>query len=50
VVLVVIIAGALPGAPLEANGEATTYQNFIIEKHELLVAQAWITHWPRRSC
>jgi Domain of unknown function (DUF4386) len=26
----------------EANGEATAYQNFIIEKHDLLVAQAWM--------
>jgi hypothetical protein len=40
--LVVVIAGALPGAPLEANGEATAYRNFIIEKHDLLVAQAWM--------
>ena len=41
-VLVAIIAAALPGAPPKADGKAITYQNYIIEKHDLIVAQAWM--------
>ena len=41
-VLVAIVAGALTGAPPQANGDAATYQNFFIEKHDLLVTQAWL--------
>jgi hypothetical protein len=41
-VIVAIVAGALTGAPPQANGDAATYQNFFIEKHDLLVTQAWL--------
>jgi hypothetical protein len=41
-VLVAIIAAGIPGAPPKADGKATTYQDYFIEKHDLLVAQAWM--------
>jgi hypothetical protein len=40
-VLVVIIAALIPGAPPEADGKATTYQNYLVE-HQSLVVQAWM--------
>lgn len=41
-VLIGVIAGALTGAIPHADGRATTYQNYFIEKQDLLVAQAWL--------
>jgi hypothetical protein len=41
-VLIVLIAAALSGVPPEANGNAATYQNYIVEHQGGLVAQAWL--------
>jgi hypothetical protein len=41
-VLVALIAAALPGAPPEADGKATTYQSYFIEHQHALVTQAWM--------
>jgi hypothetical protein len=41
-VVLVIGAAAVLGAPPEADGKATTYQNYFIEKHDLLVVQGWL--------
>lgn len=41
-VLIALIAAGLPGVPPPADGKATTYQNYFIEKHDLLVTQAWM--------
>jgi hypothetical protein len=41
-VVVAVIGAALPGAPPEADGKGTTYQNYFIEKQDLLVVQAWL--------
>jgi hypothetical protein len=39
-VLVASSGAALPGAPPVADGTGATYQNYFIEKQDLLVAQA----------
>jgi hypothetical protein len=41
-VLVWIIAALLPGAPPPADGKANTFQNYLIEHQQSLVAQAWL--------
>jgi hypothetical protein len=41
-VLVWIVAALLPGAPPQPDGKATTYQNYLIEHQQSLVAQAWL--------
>jgi hypothetical protein len=41
-VLVAIVAAALPGAPPQADGKATTYQHYFVEHQGTLVAQAWL--------
>jgi hypothetical protein len=41
-VLVAIIAAMLPGAPPQADGKPTTYQNYLVEHQQSLVAQAWM--------
>jgi hypothetical protein len=41
-VLIAIVAGALTGAPPQADGKAATYQSFFIAHHDVLVAQAWM--------
>jgi hypothetical protein len=41
-VLVALIAAALPGAPPEADGKATTYQNYFIAHQDALVTQSWM--------
>ncbi|QLL08590.1 hypothetical protein [Mycobacterium vicinigordonae] len=41
-VLIAVVAGALPGAPPEANGNPSTYQAYFIEHQQALVVQAWM--------
>jgi hypothetical protein len=41
-VVVSLIAAALPGAPPNADGKATTYQNYFIAHQDALVTQAWL--------
>lgn len=41
-VLVMLVAAVVVGAGPQANGNAATYQSFILEKHDLLVTQAWL--------
>src|SRR5271168_348085 len=41
-VLIAIVAGALTGAPPQADGKAATYQRFFIAHHDALVVQAWM--------
>jgi hypothetical protein len=41
-VLIALVAAALPGAPPRADGKASTYQNYFVEHHGALVAQAWM--------
>jgi|GEM_PF-6351487 hypothetical protein len=41
-VLIAIVAGALTGAPPQADGKAATYQSFFIAHHDALVVQAWM--------
>jgi hypothetical protein len=41
-VLVALVGAALTGAPPGAEGGSTAYQNYLIERQDLLVAQAWL--------
>lgn len=41
-VLIGLVAGVLTGAIPPADGRAITYQNYFIDKQQLLVVQAWL--------
>lgn len=41
-VLVWFVAAAIPGAPPQADGNATTYQNYFIAHQQPLIAQGWL--------
>jgi hypothetical protein len=41
-VLLAFVAAALPGAPPEADGKATTYRDYFIAHEGALVTQAWL--------
>jgi hypothetical protein len=41
-VLIAVVAGALTGAIPPADGRAATYQNYFVEKQDLLIVQAWL--------
>jgi hypothetical protein len=39
---VALVAAALPGAPPQADGNASSYQSYFIAHHDALVTQAWM--------
>jgi hypothetical protein len=41
-VLIALLGAALTGAPPGADGSSTGYQDYFIEKQDLLVVQAWL--------